>query len=71
MTAKRIQMVLLCALAPLLFGASASREHFLNAFVASAYAVGALAAANVACAAGRAMHGKMARDADENAAPPA
>lgn len=28
-----------------------SRERFLNAFVAAAYAVGALAAANVVCAA--------------------
>jgi len=41
-------------LAPLLFsdhllGDFWSRERFLNAFVAAAYAVGALAAANVVC----------------------
>jgi len=36
-----------------------SRERFLNAFVAAAYAVGALAAANVVCAAGRIMRGKI------------
>ena len=49
-------------LAPLLFsdhllGDFWSRERFLNAFVAAAYAVGALAAANVVCAAGRIMRG--------------
>ena len=51
-------------LAPLLFsdhllGAFWSRERFLNAFVAAAYAVGALAAANVVCAASRIMRGKI------------
>ena len=51
-------------LAPLLFsdhllGDFWSRERFLNAFVAAAYAVGALAAANVVCAASRIMRGKI------------
>ena len=51
-------------LAPLLFsdhllGDFWSRERFLNAFVAAAYAVGALAAANVVCAASRIMCGKI------------
>ena len=44
-------------LAPLLFS-----DHLLgdlNAFVAAAYAVGALAAANVVCAASRIMRGKI------------
>lgn len=51
-------------LAPALFsdhllGDFWSRERFLNAFVAAAYAVGALAAANVVCAASRIMRGKI------------
>ena len=41
-------------LAPLLFS-----DRLLGAFVAAAYAVGALAAANVVCAAGRIMRGKI------------